>query len=91
MHLIDVFYALIIIALISLITKSFGSEKELSLSEKIYLNLSDCDGMCNHCKGKLKQICMKNKGNTTYPTVQPSLENIVHNTYVYLFENDNLF
>ena len=29
--------------------------------EKLYLRLSDCDGMCDHCKGKLKELCKKHK------------------------------
>jgi hypothetical protein len=28
---------------------------------KIYLYLSDCDGMCNHCSGTLKKYCEINK------------------------------
>ncbi len=31
------------------------------LLNKIYLYLSDCDGMCNHCDKELKEICKKNK------------------------------
>jgi hypothetical protein len=27
----------------------------------IYLSLSDCDGMCNHCTGKLKEYCKDNR------------------------------
>ena len=29
--------------------------------DKIYLKLSDCDGMCDHCKLKLKTVCERNK------------------------------
>lgn len=25
--------------------------------DKLYLRLSDCDGMCNHCPNKLKTLC----------------------------------
>ena len=29
--------------------------------DKLYLRLSDCDGMCNLCTGKLNEICRKYK------------------------------
>jgi hypothetical protein len=40
---------------------SKSMKNKLNILEKIYLNLSDCDGMCNHCEPKLKKICDKNK------------------------------
>lgn len=30
--------------------------------KKLYLQLSDCDGMCRHCTGRLKQYCEEIKG-----------------------------
>ncbi len=30
--------------------------------DQLYLHLSDCDGMCNHCNEQLKQKCFEHKG-----------------------------
>lgn len=28
----------------------------------IYLSVSDCDGMCNHCNTNQQKVCMRRKG-----------------------------
>jgi hypothetical protein len=30
----------------------------------LYLRLSDCDGMCDHCEPQLKELCLRRKGKT---------------------------
>lgn len=39
-------------------------KKFKSFKNKLYLSLSDCDGMCNHCGDKLKTACEKLKKGT---------------------------
>ena len=34
--------------------------------DKLYLELSDCDGMCEHCKPVLKSKCFRVKGISEY-------------------------
>jgi hypothetical protein len=34
--------------------------------KRLYLAMNTCDGMCNHCKGKLKEYCVELKTNTKY-------------------------
>lgn len=32
-----------------------------NIIDRIYLSLSECDGMCNHCEFELKDKCDKRK------------------------------
>ncbi len=35
--------------------------RTMNFFKKLYLAVSDCDGMCNHCEGKLKEYCEENQ------------------------------
>lgn len=35
--------------------------KRFNFFNKLYLTLSDCDGMCMHCKAELKTRCTEYK------------------------------
>ena len=44
----------------NLVKRSFSFIKHKR--DQIYLDLSECDGMCEHCDPKLKVKCFKQKG-----------------------------
>jgi len=39
-------------------------EKVRERMDWLYLRLSDCDGMCDHCEPQLKELCLRRKGKT---------------------------
>lgn len=39
---------------------------------RLYLWASDCDGMCNHCEGKLRDLCFEYKGKSKYESNENS-------------------
>jgi hypothetical protein len=49
-----IFYGLVIMAIYWVIYQSVDWLK-------VYLRMSDCDGMCNHCNEKLKEVCKQYK------------------------------